>query len=131
MKEDKNDILLSEFFAQARSMQISDDGFSDNVMQNIERLENKKLLRLSHLWTIVCCMLGIIFIVFSATSANIQWHEAENILGIAVSYVFHILKHIEDFNFSLVLRFIFPVPLALSILFAIAAIKHESKQAVI
>ncbi len=131
MKEDNNEILLNEFFANTRNVEIPDNGFSDKVMQNIERLENKKMLQLSHLWTIICSMLGIAFIVFSMANANIKWYSDKDIAGIILSYMVRTMKFISIFDLSNIPQFVYPIPLALTILLAIAAIKSESKHKMI
>lgn len=127
MKEDKNEILLNEFFANARNAEIPDNGFSDNVMRSIGMLENKKMLRLSHLWTIICSVLGIAFIVFSMANANIKWYSDKDIAGIILSYMVRTMKFISTFDLSNIPQFVYPIPLIITILLAIMAIKSESK----
>ena len=127
MKEDKNEILLNEFFANARNTEIPDNGFSDNVMRSIGMLENKKMLRLSHLWTIVCNLLGIAFIIFSVANADIKWYSGKDIVGIILSYMIRIMKLIATFDLSHIPQFVYPIPLIITILLAIMAIKSESK----
>ncbi|HCD76878.1 MAG TPA: hypothetical protein DEQ27_00485 [Prevotella sp.] len=127
MKEDKNEILLNEFFANARNTEIPDNGFSDNVMRSIGMLENKKMLRLSHLWTIICSMLGIVFIIFSVANANIKWYSGKDIAGIILSHIIRIMKFIATFDLSHIPQFVYPIPLIITILLAIMAIKSESK----
>lgn len=127
MKEDNSEILLNEFFANARNAEIPDNGFSDNVIQNIERLENKKMLQLSHLWTIVCSLLGIAFIIFSVANADIKWYSGKDITEIILSYMVRIMKFIATFDFSHIPQFVYPIPLILTILLAIATIKSENK----
>ena len=131
MKEDNNEILLNEFFANTRNVEIPDNGFSDKVMLNIERLENKKMLQFSHLWTIICSVLGIAFIVFSMANANIKWYSDKDIAGIILSYMVRTMKFISTFDLSNIPQFVYPIPLALTILLAIAAIKSESKHKMI
>lgn len=131
MKEDNNEILLNEFFANTRNVEIPDNGFSDKVMQNIERLENKKMLQFSHLWTIICSVLGIAFIVFSMANANIKWYSDKDIAGIILSYMVRTMKFISTFDLSNIPQFVYPIPFALTILLAITAIKSESKHEMI
>ena len=131
MKEDYNEILLNEFFANTRNVEIPDNGFSDNVMRSIGMLENKKMLRLSHLWTIICSMLGIVFIIFSVANANIKWYSDKDIAGIILSYMVRTMKFISTFDLSNIPQFVYPIPFALTILLAIAAIKSESKHEMI
>lgn len=127
MKEDNNEILLNEFFANARNVEIPDNGFSDKVMQNIGMLENKKMLQLSHLWTIICSMLGIAFIIFSMANTNIRWYGGKDIAGIILSYMVRAIKFIATFDFSHIPQFVYPIPLALTIVLAVVVIKSESK----
>ena len=131
MKEDNNEILLNEFFANTRNVEIPDNGFSDNVMRSIGMLENKKMSRLSHLWTIICSMLGIVFIIFSVANANIKWYSDKDIAGIILSYMVRTMKFISTFDLSNIPQFVYPIPFALTILLAIAAIKSESKHEMI
>lgn len=131
MKEDNSEILLNEFFANARNAEIPDNGFSNNVMQNIERLENKKMLKLSHLWTIICSLLGIAFIIFSVANSDIKWYSGKDITGIILSYIVRIMKFIATFDLSHIPQFVYPIPLALTILLAIAAIKNENRHKVV
>ena len=131
MKEDNNEILLNEFFANTRNVEIPDNGFSDKVMLNIERLENKKMLQFSHLWTIICSVLGIAFIVFSMANANIKWYSDKDIAGIILSYMVRTMKFISTFDLSNIPQFVYPIPFALTILLAITAIKSESKHKMI
>ena len=131
MKEDNNEILLNEFFANTRNVEIPDNGFSDKVMLNIERLENKKMLQFSHLWTIICSVLGIAFIVFSMANANIKWYSDKDIAGIILSYMVRTMKFISTFDLSNIPQFVYPIPFALTILLAITAIKSESKHEMI
>lgn len=131
MKEDNNEILLNEFFANTRNVEIPDNGFSDKVMLNIERLENKKMLQLSHLWTIICSVLGIAFIVFSMANANIKWYSDKDIAGLILSYMVRTMKFISTFDLSNIPQFVYPIPFALTILLAITAIKSESKHEMI
>lgn len=127
-EENKNDdILLNEFFSETHNMEIPDNGFSDSVMKSIDAMSSERMSRLSHLWTMVCSLLGICFIVFCIANANIRWYGAEDIIGVVLSYIIHAVKYLSDFKFSEIPQFVFPIPLAITILLAIAAIKNESK----
>ena len=55
--------LLQSFFADCQT-ELSDDGFSDRVMEALPVLETEKAAarrrRMEHLWTFVCVAIGII-----------------------------------------------------------------------
>ena len=53
MKEDKDE-LLKRFFSTANQTVIADEGFSDRVMEAIEPAADKRLRRISRIWTAVC-----------------------------------------------------------------------------
>lgn len=63
--KDNNDELIDRFFSQASKTEIADGGFSDSVMRNIQPLAEKRLLRLSALWTAVCWFLGISIFIYT------------------------------------------------------------------
>ena len=58
MKEDKDE-LLKRFFSTANQTVIADEGFSDRVMEAIEPAADKRLRRISRIWTAVCWMTSI------------------------------------------------------------------------
>ena len=63
MTEDKHndDLLLESFFSAARTQEISDDGFTEKVMDSLPASASK----LSHYWTAFCIVAGIaLFMVF-------------------------------------------------------------------
>ena len=55
---DKDNIMIKEFFKQAAQQQIEDNGFTERVMQNLP-VTTVKSHRLSHLWTLFCCIVGV------------------------------------------------------------------------
>ncbi len=55
MTENKDDLLLEQFFQPAREMQLADDGFTQRVMQ---RLPDRQMQR-SRLWTAACVVLSL------------------------------------------------------------------------
>lgn len=128
MKEDKDEILLNEFFAEARGKKIADNGFSDNVMQRIESMGEMRVKILSRFWAIVCSILGMAFVVFSAANAHIKLYGTKEVIGIAVAHIANIAKHVSEFDISQIPQFVYPIPLTITILFAVAAIKHENNQ---
>lgn len=78
-----DDQLLQAFFADNRMEEISDDGFSDRVMQALPGLDPEKTvltldqalakrLRLEHLWTAVCVAVGVVAAVVCQGWEQIQ-----------------------------------------------------------
>jgi uncharacterized membrane protein len=65
-----DDALLQDFFAPAREQQLSDDGFTERVMQRLEAAERQKAAaatasRMSRAWTWFCIVVGVVaFIAF-------------------------------------------------------------------
>ncbi|SHL21225.1 DUF5056 domain-containing protein [Xylanibacter ruminicola] len=66
--EDKNDILLKQFFEEAAKQTIEDNGFTERVMMNLPETDmaESRVRRLSHLWTLFCLVIGLV--VFWLTS---------------------------------------------------------------
>ena len=78
-----DDQLLQAFFADNRMEEITDDGFSDRVMQALPGLDPEKTvlaldqalakrLRLEHLWTAVCVAVGVVAAVVCQGWEQIQ-----------------------------------------------------------
>lgn len=58
-----NDDLLNRFFSEVSRTEIADNGFSDRVMRHIEPISEKRMKRLSWLWTVVCTVCGVMVLV--------------------------------------------------------------------
>lgn len=54
--------LLDSFFQSARQQQISDNGFSDRVMERLQEVQMQQVRasRLSRLWTIFCVLFAAV-----------------------------------------------------------------------
>ena len=68
MKED-NDRLLQQFFNETAPQQIADDGFTEQVMQQVASADIERpafsVQRLSRLWTLFCLIaFGVWFMAF-------------------------------------------------------------------
>ena len=58
---DKNDLLLQQFFSEAASQQIEDNGFTERVMQRLPSRMNWFV----RIWNTVCIVLfAVLFVVF-------------------------------------------------------------------
>lgn len=128
MKEDKNDMLLDEFFSHARQTEIPDNGFSDSVMQSIDALGDK---RLSRIWTAVCTLLGAAFVIFSAAKAGFRLYSAKEIAGLIISHFARMMHGILTLNPSDIPQYVYAIPLLVTILLAILIIKKEGRQTVL
>lgn len=128
MKEDKNDMLLDEFFSHARQTEIPDNGFSDSVMQSIDALGDK---RLSRIWTAVCSLLGAAFVIFSAAKAGFHLYSAKEIAGLVISHFARMMHGILTLNPADIPQYVYAIPLLVTILLAILIIKKEGRQTVL
>ena len=66
--DDKDNIMIEDFFKQAAQQQIEDNGFTDRVMASIEtgkwKVENERML--SKLWTWFCIAVSLVlFFMFN------------------------------------------------------------------
>ena len=62
---DKDNILIEDFFKQAAMQQIEDNGFTERVMENLPDMHLATVRRLSRLWTVFCVVIGVVlFFVF-------------------------------------------------------------------
>ena len=59
--ERSDDALLEQFFSQARTQEIADNGFTERVMH---RLPDRSM-QLSRLWTLFCIGLGAVLLIVS------------------------------------------------------------------
>lgn len=131
MKEDKNDMLLDEFFSHARQTEIPDNGFSDSVMQSIDALGDKRLERLSRIWTAVCTLLGAAFVIFSAAKAGFHIYSAKEIASLIISHFARMMHGILTLNPADIPQYVYAIPLLVTILLAILIIKKEGRQTVL
>ena len=63
--KDNNERLLQQFFSEAASQQIEDNGFTERVMQQLPATQYSAANRFSRLWTIFCVSVFVVlFILF-------------------------------------------------------------------
>jgi hypothetical protein len=65
---DKDNILIEDLFKKAAQQQIEDNGFTERVMKQVERVDQTSLAphRLSLLWTWFCIAVSLVlFFVFN------------------------------------------------------------------
>jgi len=54
-----DDALIEQFFSQARTLEIADDGFTERVMRRLP----DRAMQLSRLWTLFCLVLGAVLLI--------------------------------------------------------------------
>ena len=57
--EDKSDILLKQFFAEASQQQIADDGFTERVMARLPERRACGVQCLARMWTLFCLLVAV------------------------------------------------------------------------
>ena len=65
---EKENKLIEDLFKQAAQQQIEDNGFTERVMEQVERVDQTSLVphRLSQLWTWFCIVVSLVlFYVFN------------------------------------------------------------------
>ena len=65
---EKENKLIEDLFKQAAQQQIEDNGFTERVMERVERVDQISLVphRLSQLWTWFCIVVSVVlFFVFN------------------------------------------------------------------
>ena len=58
--DDKDNIMIEEFFKQAAKQQIEDNGFTERVMLSLPNANAAMVRRLSLLWTLFCLLVAVI-----------------------------------------------------------------------
>lgn len=131
MKEDNNDILLNEFFAKAHDTEIPDAGFSDRVMLSIGEMSDRRLVRLSHIWTALCAAVGIAFIAFSLATANIHMPGTEDIVRFIMLHIANMVKGLSASGMHHIPLYVYPLPLTATILLAISVMRRENRSGIL
>ena len=62
MNED-NDLLLQQFFSEARQQQIADNGFTERVMQSLPERPVFSMRRFTRLWNLFFVVLFVVLFV--------------------------------------------------------------------
>ena len=64
--EDKNDMMLKQFFEQAAQQQIEDNGFTERVMMNLPEVSRSRARCYTRLWTMFCVMTAAVIFWLSS-----------------------------------------------------------------
>ncbi len=128
MKDD-NDKMLQQFFSSAAERQIADDGFSEAVLYRINAID-KRMICLSHIWTLICCVGGIAFLVYSdAFSKLLSISAAEACRGTndVMAHVMSGLKFVSMLNLEQIPQFVYLMPLAATAVATGVMIKESNR----
>ena len=81
--DDKDNIMIEDFFKQAAQQQIEDNGFTERVMMSLPNTNAAMVRRLSLLWTLFCLLVAVIlFFAFGG------WQMLTNMFYNGLAYIF-------------------------------------------
>lgn len=128
MKDD-NDKMLQQFFNPVAEQHIADDGFSESVMNRINALDDRRIVWLSRIWTVVCSIAGVVVLLLSGVLSGVQQVGKTEVLGSinsALMLVMSFFRHISTLKVSDIPATMYLLPIAVTVVFAIFAIRNES-----
>ena len=80
MKDD-NDKMLQQFFSPVAEQHMADNGFSQSVMNRIDALDDRRIVWLSRIWTVVCSIAGVVLLLLSGVLSGVQQVGKTEVLG--------------------------------------------------
>lgn len=128
MKDD-NDKMLQQFFSPVAEQHMADNGFSQSVMNRIDALDDRRIVWLSRIWTVVCSIAGVVLLLLSGVLSGVQQVGKTEVLGFnnsALMLVMSFFRHISTLNVSDIPATMYLLPLAVTVVFAFLAIRNES-----
>ena len=128
MKDD-NDKMLQQFFNPVAEQHIADNGFSESVMNRIDALDDRRIVWLSRIWTVVCSIAGVVVLLLSGVLSGVQQVGKTEVLGFINSVLMLVMsffRHISTLKVSDIPATMYLLPLAVTVVFAIFAIRNES-----
>ena len=128
MKDD-NDKLLQQFFSPVAEQHMADNGFSQSVMNRIDALDDRRIVWLSRIWTVVCSIAGVVLLLLSGVLSGVQQVGKTEVLGFinsALMLVMSFFRHIPTLNVSDIPATMYLLPLAVTVVFAFLVIRNES-----
>lgn len=128
MKDD-NDKMLQQFFSPVAEQHMADNGFSESVMNRINALDDRRIVWLSRIWTVVCSIAGVAVLLLSGVLSGVQQVGKTEVLGFinsALMLVMSFFRHISTLNVSDLPVTMCLLPIAVTVVFAIFAIRNES-----
>lgn len=128
MKDD-NEKMLQQFFSPVAEQHMADNGFSQSVMNRIDALDDRCIIWLSRIWTVVCSIAGVVLLLLSGVLSGVQQVGKTEVLGFinsALMLVMSFFRHISTLNVSDIPATMYLLPLAVTVVFAFLAIRNES-----
>lgn len=128
MKDD-NDKMLQQFFSPVAEQHMADNGFSQSVMNRIDALDDRCIIWLSRIWTVVCSIAGVVLLLLSGVLSGVQQVGKTEVLGFinsALMLVMSFFRQISTLNVSDIPATMYLLPLAVTVVFAFLAIRNES-----
>lgn len=128
MKDD-NDKMSQQFFSPVAEQHMADNGFSQSVMNRIDALDDRRIVWLSRIWTVVCSIAGVVLLLLSGVLSGVQQVGKTEVLGFinsALMLVMSFFRHISTLNVSDIPATMYLLPLAVTFVFAFLAIRNES-----
>lgn len=128
MKDD-NDKMLQQFFSPVAEQHMADNGFSQSVMNRIDALDDRCIIWLSRIWTVVCSIAGMVLLLLSGVLSGVQQVGKTEVLGFinsALMLVMSFFRHISTLNVSDIPATMYLLPFAVTVVFAFLAIRNES-----
>jgi len=128
MKDD-NDKMLQQFFNPVAEQHMADNGFSESVMNRINALDDRRIVWLSRIWTVVCSIAGVVVLLLSGVLSGVQQVGKTEVLGFINSVLMLVMsffRHISTLKVSDIPATMYLLPLAVTVVFAIFAIRNES-----
>lgn len=128
MKDD-NDKMLQQFFSPVAEQHMADNGFSQSVMNRIDALDDRRIVWLSRIWTVVCSIAGVVLLLLSGVLSGVQQVGKTEVLGFinsALMLVMSFFRHISTLNVSDIPAPVYLLLLAVTVVFAFLAIRSES-----
>lgn len=128
MKDD-NDKMLQQFFSPVAEQHMADNGFSQSVMNRIDALDDRCIIWLSRIWTVVCSIAGVVLLLLSGVLSGVQQVGKTEVLGFinsALMLVMSFFRHLSTLNVSDIPATMYLLPLAVTVVFAFLVIRNES-----
>lgn len=122
MKEDKDE-LLKRFFSTANQTVIADEGFSDRVMEAIEPAADKRLRRISRIWTAVCWTVGIVILIYIDLISSIH-ESATHVFWNCIRWMTDIMQQFDPEHIN---PLVFTLPLVATMVVAIWCLAENKK----
>ena len=107
-----DDELLARFFNENR-VELADDGFSARVMQQLP----SRSVRLSRIWTLVCTLAGVVFLVWADGLGQLR--------RVAVNSIGNFEGFLSSFDFSMMSPLMVYAAISLLVLFAVSNIDYS------